>query len=139
MNQSTIKRGLIVAGLINVVGVLLFSKVFTNEVLQNADPIVMSNFGLLIIIIWGFAYLAVSNKIKYLPLLAIVFAIEKFVYAVHWLTWITNNLNDLHKIFDQDFLAGTFYLTYGVNDFVFMIFFLWIFFKIKKSNSKSSD
>lgn len=131
MNYIIIKRGFIAAGLINVVGVLVFSRVFTNEVLNEADPVVMSNFGLLIIAIWGLAYIAVARNIKYVRSLAAVFAIEKFVYTAVWLLWMKNHSSTLGEIFKKDFLVGIFYSIYGINDAIFMLFFAWVFFRLR--------
>jgi hypothetical protein len=58
--QKIIRNGLIAAGLMNIGGALLFSKFFTNTVINEADPVVMSNFGLLMIIVWGLAYIGAS-------------------------------------------------------------------------------
>jgi len=65
-------------------GVLLFSRVFTNIAINRADPVVMSNFGLLMILVWGLAYLgagAVTSNIRWL---AGAFALEMLVYVVVW-------------------------------------------------------
>ncbi len=53
MNRNLIRNGLIAAGVMNIGGVLLFSRAFTNSEINNADPVVMSNFGLLMIIVWA--------------------------------------------------------------------------------------
>ena len=85
MNRNLIKNGLIAAGLMNIGGVLVFSRGFTNAAINSADPVVMSNFGLLMIVVWGLAYLgaaAISSSIKWL---AAAFALEKLVYVVMWL------------------------------------------------------
>ena len=50
------KNGFIAAGLMNIGSVLLFSRGFTNSAINTADPVVMSNFGLLMIVVWGLAY-----------------------------------------------------------------------------------
>ena len=53
MTNNLIKNGFIAAALMNICGVLLFSKAFSNTALNAADPVIMSNFGLLMIIVWG--------------------------------------------------------------------------------------
>ena len=45
MNRNLVKNGLIAAAFMNIGDVLVFSRVFTNVAINNADPIVMSNFG----------------------------------------------------------------------------------------------
>lgn len=56
MNKNLIRNGLISAGLMNIGGVLVFSRAFTNVAINNADPVLMSNVGLLMIAVWGLAY-----------------------------------------------------------------------------------
>ena len=125
MNTKLIKTGFIAAGLMNIGGVLLFSRAFTNTAINNADPVVMSNFGLLMIAVWGLAYwgaAAINANIKWL---AGAFALEKLVYAVVWVTWLSKN--SLPELYAKDVFAGAFFSIYGVNDFVFMLFFAWVF------------
>ncbi|KTF08533.1 hypothetical protein [Pseudoalteromonas sp. 10-33] len=123
--NKLIKFGLIMAVGMNIGGVLLFSRFFTNPVINELDPVVMSNFGLLMIVIRGLAYLAsafITSNIKWL---AGAFVIEKLVYVVTWLLWLANN--NLSNVYDKDLFAGIFYSIYGINDFVFMMFFAWVF------------
>jgi len=54
IKKTTITKGFIIAGLMNAT-VLIFSKLFTNSTIPEFDPQVMSNFGLLMILIWGLA------------------------------------------------------------------------------------
>lgn len=108
----------------NITGVLVFSRAFTNSAINNADPVVMSNFGLLMIVVWGLAYLsaaAIGSNIRWLTG---AFAVEKLVYVVVWVRWLfTNSLTDLYA---KDVFAGIFYSIYGINDLVFMLFFTYI-------------
>ena len=131
MNKNIINKGLIAAGLMNIVGVLLFSRAFTNTVINSADPVVMSNFGLLMIMVWGLAYwgaAAVSSSIQWM---IAAFAVEKFVYVVVWVMWLSNN--SLAQLYAKDVFAGLFFSIYGLNDFIFMLFFLWVFFHQRSS------
>ncbi len=126
MNTTLIRNGLIAAGLMNIGGVLLFSRAFTNVAINNADPIVMSNFGLLMIVVWGLAYLgaaAITSSIKWL---VVAFALEKLVYVVVWIRWLSEN--NLAQLYSKDFFAGTFFSIYGANDLIFMMFFARVFF-----------
>jgi hypothetical protein len=129
MNKGIVKNGFIAAGLMNIGGVLLFSRAFTNEVMNHADPVVMSNFGLLMIIVWGLAYISVANSFEKVKWLTAVFALEKLIYVVVWVLWITKN--DLAALYSNDLFAGVFYSIYGLNDFVFFLFFGWVFFKTR--------
>ena len=125
MNTNWIKYGFIAAAMMNIGGVLLFSRVFTNDAINQADPVVMSNFGLLMIVVWGLAYLGaafISGNVRWL---AAAFAIEKLVYVVAWGLWMSNH--SLGAVYEQDFLAGVFYSIYGLNDLAFMAFFIWVF------------
>ena len=125
MNKKLIKNGLIAAALMNIGGVLVFSRAFTNVAINNADPVVMSNFGLLMIAVWGLAYLgaaAIGSDIKWL---VGAFALEKLVYVVVWIMWLSEN--SLTQLYSKDVFAGAFYSIYGLNDFVFMLFFAWVF------------
>lgn len=125
VDKSLIRNGLIAAGLMNVGGVLVFSRAFTNVAINNADPVVMSNFGLLMILVWGLAYLgaaAITSKMKWL---AGAFALEKLVYVVVWLKWLSEN--SLAQLYSEDLFAGVFFSIYGANDLLFMLFFASIF------------
>jgi hypothetical protein len=125
MNRKLVKIGLIAAAIMNIGGVLVFSRAFTNVAISNADPVVMSNFGLLMIVVWGLAYLGaafINSNIKWL---AGAFAVEKLVYVVVWVTWLSKNR--LASLYSEDVFAGVFYSIYGLNDLVFMLFFAWVF------------
>lgn len=126
MHINFIRNGLIAAGLMNVGGVLLFSRAFTNSAINEADPVVMSNFGLLMIIVWGSAYLGAATITSSIKWLAGAFALEKLVYVAVWLQWLSEH--SLSQLYAKDFLAGAFFSIYGANDLVFMLFFAWVFF-----------
>lgn len=125
MNTSLINKGLIAAALMNIGGVLLFSRAFTNVAINNADPVVMSNFGLLMIVVWGMAYLGAATISSNIKWLVGAFALEKLVYVVVWSMWLSKN--SLAELYSTDVFAGIYYSIYGINDFVFMLFFAWVF------------
>ena len=125
MNRKFVKNALIAAAVMNIGGVFVFSRAFSNIAINNADPVVMSNFGLLMIVVWGLAYLGaalINSNIKWL---AGAFAAEKLVYVIIWVTWLSKN--SLVQLYSTDVYAGIFYSIYGLNDLVFMLFFVWIF------------
>ena len=124
MSKTVIRYGLILAALVNIGGVLLFSKLFTNTVINDADPVVMSNFGLVMIMVWGLAYFSAAMIKGNIRLLVAVFAVEKLVYVLAWVYWQVNN--SLFGLYEIDLLAGVFYTIYGLNDLVFMLFFIKI-------------
>lgn len=127
MSRKLIRNGLVAAGIMNISGVLIFSRGFTNAAINSADPVVMSNFGLLMIVVWGCAYLGAATVTGSIKWLAAAFALEKLVYVVVWLSWLSGN--SLARLYAQDAFAGIFYSIYGLNDFVFMLFFVWVFFQ----------
>lgn len=130
MNNKMIRNGFVIAGLLNM-SVLVFSKFFTNPVIPETDPAVMSNFGLLMIVIWGLAYISVYKNYQNVKWLVGVFAIEKFSYGFNWTNWILNN--DLTAVYDKDLFAGLFFSVYGVNDWLFFLFFLYVFIQLFRS------
>jgi hypothetical protein len=131
MNSNLIRNGFIAAAVMNIGGVLLFSRAFTNTAINDADPVVMSNFGLLMIVVWGFAYLGAASITSNIKWLAGAFAVEKLVYVVVWIRWLSEN--NLAQLYSSDVFAGVFFSIYGINDFIFMVFFAWVFFRQLRS------
>jgi len=127
VTENWIKYGFWLAGLANIGGVLVFSKGFTNAALTQGDPIVMSRFGLLMIIVWGLAYIAMAKTALQNRWIVAVFALEKLVYVVVWLLWIVSHYRGLAGLYSQDLLAGIFFSIYGLNDLAFMLFFILVF------------
>ena len=125
MELKMMRSGLIASGLMNIGGVLVFSRLFTNQAINDADPVVMSNFGLLMIVIWGLAYLGAAASGVHLKWLAGAFAVEKLVYVAVWLAW--HSKNSVAQLYSTDAFAGIFYAIYGLNDLVFMVFFAWMY------------
>ena len=133
-SSKIISKGFIAAAAMNISGVLIFSRFFTNEIIPQSDPVVMSNFGLLMIIVWGFAYLSVAHNYNQAKWLVGVFVVEKLIYGFIWIKWMINN--DLADVYTKDAMAGIYYAIYGVNDWIFFIFFSYVFFSlIKQSQS----
>lgn len=130
MSKNIIRKGFILAAFMNF-SVLVFSRGFTNKTINELDPVVMSNFGLLMIVMWGLAYLACANIESNIKWIAGVFAIEKLIYGIVWIKWLSTH--NLGSVYNTDLFAGIFYSIYGVNDLTFMIFFTWVFYsKLKK-------
>ncbi len=125
-----IKRGFQLAAAINVLGVLLFSKGFTNAYLSELDPHVFSRFGLLVIIVWGLAYLATAGCYRQAKWIVAVFAVEKLLYTGAWVLWTSRH--DLGAVFERSPLTGAFYAISGPNDFLFALFFGWVFLKVHR-------
>ena len=129
MTEKTLRNGFIAAGLMNIIAVLILSRFFTNEVIPETDPAVMSNFGLLMIMDWGLAYIALAVDYRKAKWLVGVFVVEKLIYVIAWFMWIVNN--DVSKVYEKDLFAGLFYSVYGINDLIFFLFFLFVFYKIQ--------
>lgn len=126
MTRTLVRNGFVAAGLMNIAGVLLFSRLFTNAAINDADPVVMSNFGLLMIAVWGLAYLGAAPIGVGVKWLAAAFAIEKLVYVLVWAMW--HSQNSVSMLLTKDLFAGVFFAIYGLNDFLFMLFFAWVFY-----------
>lgn len=129
---SLTRTGLIVAAVMNIGGVLVFSRLFTNVAITQADPGALSTFGLIMIVVWGFAYLGAAAAPTNIRWLAGAFAVEKLVYVVNWAVWMSRN--SLAALYATDRFAGAFYSIYGLNDFVFLLFFSWIFISQRAKN-----
>lgn len=136
MTDDMIHKGFIFAGLSNILGVMICSKAFTNDVMLTTQPDVMGYFGLISIILWGFAYISVSKNYRHERWLVGVFVIEKLAYVIVWLAFITSH--SLGSIYEQDVLAGVFYTIYGANDFIFMLFFSFVFVKAGQASSNAN-
>ncbi len=129
IKETTISKGFVIAGLMNMT-VLINSRLFTNETIPKFDPVVMSNFGLLMIVIWGLAYISVAQKYQAVKWLVGVFAIEKLIYGCAWINWMMNN--SVSDVYAEDAMAGMFYSVYGINDWVFFFFFSFVFYRLTK-------
>ncbi len=62
-----------------------------------------------------------------------VFVVEKLVYFVTWIVWISQHGSELSAIFDRSPLTGTFFAIYGPNDLLFGLFFAWVFLETRRS------
>ena len=61
MKEKYIKNIFYLAGAVNILGTLTLSRFFTNESLVQIDPTIVSSSGLILIIVWGLAFIAASN------------------------------------------------------------------------------
>jgi len=113
--------GFIASGLVNVFGALIFTRGFSSNALGELYPEVCSRFGMVVVIVWGLAYLAVARRPP--AMLCFVFAIEKAVYVASWLYWMLERGSELPAIWSRDPLSATFLAIYGINDLAFGVFF----------------
>jgi len=137
LSKEVIKKGMYLSGIMNISGVLVFSRFFTNKVINEADPVTMSNFGLLMIVVWGLVFLAIVPKWENLKWVIGVFFIEKIIYGLTWSKWIMSN--DLSSVYKKDMMAGIYYTIYGLNDWLFCIFYLVVFIYLSKHEKKQAD
>jgi hypothetical protein len=128
LNDEFVKKGFVLAGMMNIAGPLIFSSFLTNKIIPEMDPDVMSNFGLIQIAVWGLIYIAMSQKYDQLKWLIGVFVIEKLIYSLNWTSWILNN--SITSVYEKDSMAGIFYTLYGINDWFFFLFFSVVFLKL---------
>ena len=128
IKDGLITKGFILSGLMNISGVLVFSRFFKNTVIPEYDTQAMSNFGLLMIVVWGCVFISVSKIYHKVKWLIGVFAIEKLIYATHWTNWMLSNT--LSEVFAKDKMTGIYYAIYGINDWLFFVFFLIIFIQL---------
>ena len=132
LNKGLVKKGMYLSGMMNIGGVLVLSRFFTNKVINEADPVVMSNFGLLMIVVWGLVFLTMAPFWEKLKWVIGAFVIEKFVYGFVWTKWLLNN--DLSIVYEQDIMAGIFYSIYGINDWFFFLFYLIVFIYLSRAD-----
>lgn len=121
-----ITKGFWLAGAYNVFGMLVFSKLFTNPVLAAVDPGAFSWLGQVAIILWGLAYWSVAKAYQHVPLLVLVFAIEKLLYAAAWLNWLLAKGQTIPSIAADSLLSAMFFAVYGAGDFAFFVFFAYV-------------
>jgi hypothetical protein len=128
-----ITLGFLLAGAWNVMGILLFSRFFTNRLLAAVDPAVFSWLGQVSIVLWGLAYLSVAKSYQYVPWLLVVFFVEKMLYGVIWAKWLVAKGKTLPKIASESFLTAAFFSIYGAGDLVFGFFFGWVALRIMEA------
>lgn len=134
--KQWIRFGFLLAGAVNIIGILIFTRFFTNDLLQRLDPEVCSTVGIVSIILWGMAYISVMDHFARVPFICGVFAIEKFFYAIVWAIWMKTHFEEIGRIYQQDLITGFFFSVYGLNDFLFGVFFLIVFIKYFKAEGE---
>lgn len=121
--KDRIALGFVIAALYNS-NIVVFSKGFSSD-LGAIDPL-FSPIGCVFILLWGAAYLALAKHYRTVPALALVFCVEKAVYAGHWTLWISEHGGTLGSLIEADPLTGLFMAAYGAGDALFMVFFGWV-------------
>ncbi|AMQ90062.1 hypothetical protein [Marinobacter sp. LQ44] len=123
------------AGAVNIIGMLVISRGFTNDVLAISAPHAFSTFGQAMIVVWGMAYISVARSWKDVPWLCFVFFIEKMFYVSAWLIWWGNSADQFSSILEQDRMTAIFIAVYGANDLAFGLLFLCAFVFAKRSSA----
>lgn len=123
MNDTSVRLGFHLAAAFNIVGILVFTRLFTSEVFFAIDPGLFSRQGCMLVMVWGLAYAAQAASWRAAPGVSAVFAVEKLFFAGSWLVWMSGNALRLPELFAADPLAGVFFGIYGVGDGLFALFF----------------
>lgn len=131
--RPLVVKGFWLAGAYNVFGMLLFSRFFMNPLLAAVDPAVFSWLGQVAIVLWGLAYWAVASTYHRVPKLIAVFAVEKLVYVLAWLYWLSGKAQTLPAIASESMLTAVFFAVYGAGDLVFGLFFAWTAWQVGKA------
>lgn len=139
--------GFVLAAAYNILGIVMVSMFFTNKALFATWPGLFGREGCFAIFLWGLAYLSVcvsyrevrrakrstvcgTKKKLFLaqvPFLVLAFALEKLLYVVYY---IVINVKGAASKDDASGLskglATVFIKAFGLGDFVFMVFFLYV-------------
>ena len=124
--ETLIRYGFILAGLYNLGGILIFSAGFTNERLAQWYPEVFSLTGQIGILLWGLAYISIANCYDRVPMLTGVFALEKLLYTVTWVYWLSESGARLPELAAESPMSALFFTVYGLGDLVSCVFFGWV-------------
>lgn len=124
--------GFISAGVANILGVLWLSKGATDIDLSANVPTLFHGWGMLCVVLWGLAYIAVARQYASVRGLIWVFALEKLVYCVSWYVLMYQMSGTLSETIKNDIFEGVFVFIYGLNDTCFMLFFIWVAFTRQK-------
>jgi hypothetical protein len=106
------------AGLANIIGISIFSKLLTNNKLGELDPL-FNYIGNILIMLWGFVY--IFTKRTYKNPLMIIFFLEKMVYVFNFFYKKIN-------LSGADLLTKLFLSIYGYIDLVFGISFIMMYY-----------
>ncbi len=135
--HSWARQVFVIAGWANIVAILLATRAFTDSTISQVDPEGFSTPSLVLIMIWGTAYLAVAPRWQRLPQMCLVFAVEKLVYVVMWTQWIRHHRDQLDGVWEEDPLIALFYGGYGIVDLGFGCFFFWAWLQARQTSPDS--
>lgn len=135
--RALITYGFISAGIANILGMLWLSKGGTDIDLSANVPVLFHGWGMLCVVLWGLAYIAVARNYHSVRALIWVFALEKLVYVVSWCVWMYQQSGTLPYLLKNDIFEGAFMLIYGSNDALFMLFFICV--AVGRNHSQSQS
>lgn len=129
-----IERNIIIfIGLVNLSLLGFLTPLLNGDLLAATDPLFFSWSGVLIIALWGLAYIAVAPIWYKVPWLLLVFAAEKLLFDLRWVHWIINHgEQSLPTLYQQDLMVALFYSSYGVWDGACALVFMWCFLRARK-------
>ncbi|HON79413.1 MAG TPA: hypothetical protein PK544_13055 [Spirochaetota bacterium] len=126
MKKTMIQKMFWAAGLINIIGMLSVSLFFTSPYPAKYYPLVFSNFGMIVIMLWGLANIAVSSVYMHVRMLLFVFALERMAYTITWIIFIATSGSLIPVIFQESIITGLILGSYGLCDAAFSLFFTWV-------------
>ena len=120
------------AAFANIIGVMIFTKGLTNQVLIETHPTLFSQFGILMIMMWGLCYFVCTDAAVDYASISLVFALEKLAYCVSWIIFIQGDI-DWSLLYEKDLFAGVFYSIYGVVDGIYLLLFLYCAYSVSST------
>jgi hypothetical protein len=118
----------------NIVTVLIATRLFTDPLISQVDAQVFSTPSLVLVMIWGLAYLAVAPHWRKVPQMCLVFMAEKLVYVTLWSMWILESRSQLSGLWEINWQIALFYGGYGIVDMGFSAFFFWAWTLTRRSD-----
>ena len=108
---------LIVFGLVNLSLLVFFTPLGDGDLVARQDRTFFGPVMLVMIALWGLAYMAAAPLWAGLPWLMLVFALEKMLFGARWLWWIQAEGKAAPlDLWHADPLAGLLFLVYGPWD-----------------------
>jgi len=134
---------------VNVFGMLVATRGYTTaHLLEEQQPSVFSFPSVLLVQLWGLAFLATASRFEHNAIMCATFVAEKVrpqwrlpvlvwfrptclcvlsypqvLYTLCWLSYMSREETDLAALWRRDWLTGLFFTVYGINDFFFAVVF----------------
>ena len=112
----TASRLILIFGLVNLTLLGFLTPMLDGALLAQQDPLFFSWPGVIVIALWGLAYMASAAQWQLMPGMMAVFAVEKFFFAGRWGWWMSANSGDLGNLMTLDPMVGLFFSGYGIWD-----------------------